>query len=50
MDREDVHARDHSIMAVRTYLERIEELVGAPVTIVSVGKARDETVILPRSA
>ena len=31
--------------AARTYLERIEELVGAPVTIVSVGKDRDETII-----
>ena len=36
--------------AARAYLSRIEELVGAPVTIVSVGKAREETVILPRAA
>jgi adenylosuccinate synthase len=30
----------------RTYLSRIEELVGAPVTIVSVGRGRDETIMV----
>lgn len=30
----------------RAYLERIETLVGAPVTIVSVGRGRDETIFL----
>jgi adenylosuccinate synthase len=34
--------------AARAYLSRIEELTGAPVDIVSVGKAREETIIGPR--
>jgi adenylosuccinate synthase len=33
--------------AARSYLRRIEALTGAPVDIVSVGKARDETIIGP---
>lgn len=32
----------------RAYLERIEELVGAPIGIVSVGQARGETIISSR--
>jgi adenylosuccinate synthase len=34
--------------AARAYLQRIEALTGAPVDIVSVGKARQETIIGPR--
>ncbi len=34
--------------AARAYLRRIESLVGAPVSIVSVGRGRDETIILSR--
>ncbi len=34
--------------AARQYLERIESLVGAPIDIVSVGQARDETIISSR--
>lgn len=33
--------------AARAYLERIESLVGAPISIVSVGQARDETILRP---
>lgn len=33
--------------AARAYLERIEALVGAPISIVSVGQARDETILRP---
>lgn len=36
--------------AARAYLTRIEELVGAPIGIVSVGKGRDETILTSRSA
>jgi len=36
--------------AARRYLERIEELVGAPIGIVSVGQARRETIISSRQA
>src|SRR5579872_450336 len=31
--------------AARSYIQRIEELVGAPVNIVSVGRSRDQTII-----
>jgi adenylosuccinate synthase len=36
--------------AARGYLARIEELAGVPVTFVSVGPARDQTVVLPAAA
>jgi adenylosuccinate synthase len=36
-------------VAARDYLRRIESLAGAPVTIVSVGRGRDETILLPNS-
>lgn len=36
--------------AARAYLERIEQLVGAPITIVSVGPDRDQTVLRKRAA
>jgi adenylosuccinate synthase len=34
----------------RDYVRRIEELAGVPATFVSVGPARDQTVVLPRAA
>ena len=34
----------------RDYVQRIEELAGVPATFVSVGPARDQTVVLPRAA
>jgi len=34
----------------RAYLSRIEDLAGVPITFVSVGPARDQTVVLPRAA
>jgi adenylosuccinate synthase len=34
-------------LQARRYLERIEELVGAPVGMVSVGPARDQTIVRP---
>src|SRR4051794_28222977 len=36
--------------AARDYVRRIEELAGVPATFVSVGPARDQTVVLPRAA
>jgi len=36
--------------AARDYVRRIEELAGVPITFVSVGPARDQTVVLPRAA
>jgi adenylosuccinate synthase len=42
------HAKtwDDLPLAARDYLRRIEALAGAPVTIVSVGRGRDETILL----
>ncbi len=34
----------------QSYLRRIEELAGVPIPLVSVGPARDQTVVLPRAA
>lgn len=34
----------------RDYVRRIEELVAVPIPLVSVGPARDQTVVLPRAA
>jgi adenylosuccinate synthase len=34
----------------REYVQCIEEYAGVPVTFVSVGPARDQTVVLPRAA
>ena len=36
--------------AARQYVQCIEELVGVPVTFVSVGPSRDQTVVLSRAA
>ena len=36
--------------AARDYVRRIEELAGVPVTFVSVGPGREQTVVLPRAA
>jgi adenylosuccinate synthase len=36
--------------AARDYVRFVEELAGVPVTFVSVGPARDQTVVLPRAA
>jgi adenylosuccinate synthase len=36
--------------AARDYVAFVQELAGAPVTFVSVGPARDQTVVLPRAA
>jgi adenylosuccinate synthase len=36
--------------AARDYVALIEELAGVPVTFISVGPARDQTVVLPRAA
>ena len=35
--------------AARDYVMRIEELAGVPISFVSVGPARDQTVVLPRA-
>jgi adenylosuccinate synthase len=34
--------------AARDYVRRVEELAGVPISFVSVGPARDQTVVLPR--
>jgi adenylosuccinate synthase len=36
--------------AARAYVQRIEELAGIPVTMVSVGPSREQTVVLPHAA
>jgi adenylosuccinate synthase len=36
--------------AARAYVRFIEEMAGVPVTFVSVGPGRDQTVVLPRAA
>lgn len=41
----DARTWDDLPEAARRYVERIEELVGAPITMVSVGPARDQTIL-----
>src|SRR6185295_15347126 len=36
--------------SARDYVRFVEQLIGVPVTFVSVGPARDQTVVLPRAA
>ena len=36
--------------AARAYVRFIEEMAGVPVTFVSVGPGREQTVVLPRAA
>ncbi len=49
-DLTEVRHLDDLPAAARRYLERIEELAEVPVTFVSVGPARDQTVVLPTAA
>ena len=36
--------------AARDYVRFVEEFAGVPVSIVGVGPARDQTIVLPRAA
>lgn len=49
-DISDVERVEDLPGAARDYVRLVERLAGAPVTFVSVGPARDQTVVLPRAA
>jgi adenylosuccinate synthase len=41
---------EHLPAEARAYVRFVEELAGVPVSFVSVGPAREQTVVLPRAA
>ncbi|MFZ4583763.1 MAG: adenylosuccinate synthase [Acidimicrobiia bacterium] len=49
-DIDEVTTVDALPQAARDYVRFVEELAGVPVTFVSVGPARNQTVVLPRAA
>jgi adenylosuccinate synthase len=46
-DIREVRERDALPTSARAYLERVEALIGAPITFVGVGPARDEMILVP---
>ncbi len=49
-DTSQIHDYDELPQAARSYLNRLSELVGADISIISLGPNRDETIILEESS